>query len=76
VCVNISINKNLTKRPSLLLQICLRSLEADRTEKGSLGPHKLSYSNFAELMDLREGLLGCGPRHRRDIEFPNEDAEL
>lgn len=65
LCVNNSTNKNLPRRPSFLLKIALRSLEADRSEKGSLGSHKLSYSNFAKLMDPSEGLLGCGPAQMR-----------
>lgn len=56
LCVDISTNKHVSKRPSLLLKTPLRSLEADRTEKGSLGSHELSY-----LMDPSQGLLGCGP---------------
>lgn len=58
--MNISTNKNLSKTPSLQLKIPPRSYEAGRTEKASLASHELSYSNFAKLMDLSEGLLGCG----------------
>lgn len=69
VCVNTSTSKNLSKKPGCLLKITVRSHEADRTEKGSLAPCELSYSNSNKLTDPSQGFLVCGPSRDETLSF-------
>lgn len=67
VCMWVSpLTKSYTRDKTVcLLQIPLRSQEADRTEKQSLASHEVSYTNFTKLMDLSQGFWGMDPAQMR-----------